>query len=119
MNKTIIEMAKQSLMSAERIAESALYAILSPLGENGLELTSRPDDMFSVISEYEPNQFKKIVKVRAIEETSGYSITDGFKKREELQMMLEGETEWQYLVCSEYHFLIEEIESALRADELL
>ena len=119
MKNTILEMAKQSLMSAERIAESALYAILSPLGENGLELNSRPDDMFSVISEYEPNQFKKIVKVRAIEEVSGYSITDGFKKREELQMMLEGETEWQYLVCSDYHFLIEEIESALRADELL
>ena len=119
MNKTIIEMARQSLMSAERIAESALYAILSPLGENGLELNSRPDDMYSVISEYEPNQFKKIVKVRAIEETSGYSIIDGFKKSEELQMMLEGETDWKYLVCSYYHYLIEEIESALRADKLL
>ena len=100
MNKTIIEMAKQSLMSAERLAETALHAVLAPYGNFGIELNTRPNDMWLVMGESEPNKFKRVVKVRS-------------HTFEGLQMLLEDEGEWKGLDVTDYKFLLEEVQSAI------
>lgn len=99
---TIFEMAKLNLETALRNAESALHAILRPYGYNGIELNTRPNDMYSVMGETEPNVFKKIVKVRT-------TMFDG------LQMLVEGENEWRTLDVTDYKFLLDEVESAIDA----
>jgi hypothetical protein len=95
-------MAMQSLDSALQMAESALHAVLAPYGNFGLELNTRPNDLWSVMGEVEPNKFKKVVKVRS-------------HTFEGLQMLLEGEGEWRSLDVTDYKFLLEEVQSAIRA----
>lgn len=102
MKNTILEMAMQSLESAIRNAESALHAVLAPYGNFGLELNTRPNDLWSVMGEVEPNKFKKVVKVRS-------HIFEG------LQMLLEDEGEWKTLDVTDYKFLLEEVQSAIQA----
>ncbi len=102
MKNTILEMAKQSLETAIRNAELALHAILNPYGNFGIELNTRPDDLFSVMGEVEANVFKKVLKVRS-------HIFEG------LQMLVEGENEWRTLDVTDYKFLLNEVESAIRA----
>ena len=84
------------------MAESALHAVLAPYSNFGLELNTRPNDLWSVMGEVEPNKFKKVVKVRS-------------HTFEGLQMLLEGEGEWRTLDVTDYKFLLEEVESAIRA----
>ena len=102
MKNTIFEIAKQSIETAIRNAELALHAILNPYGNYGIELNTRPDDLFSVMGEVEPNVFKKVLKVRS-------------HTYEGLQMLVEGENEWRTLDVTDYKFLIDEVESAIRA----
>lgn len=102
MKNTILEMAKQSIETAIRNAELALHAILKPYGNFGIELNTRPDDLFSVMGEVKPNVFKKVLKVRS-------HIFEG------LQMLVEGENEWKTLDVTDYKFLLDEVESAIRA----
>ena len=102
MKNTIFEMAKQSLETAIRNAELALHAILNPYGNYGIELNTRPDDLFSVTGETEPYVFKKVLKVRS-------------HTFEGLQMLVEGEDEWRTLDVTDYQFLLVEVESAIRA----
>ena len=99
---TIFEMAKLNLETALRNAESALHAILNPYGNLGIELNTRPDDLFSVMAEVEPNTFMKVLKVRS-------------HTFEGLQMLVEGENEWRNLDVTDYKFLLDEVESAIRA----
>lgn len=99
---TIFEMAKLNLETALRNAESALHAILNPYGNFGIELNTRPDDLYSVMAEIEPHTFKKVVKVRS-------------HTWEGLQMLCEGENEWRTLDVTEYKFLLDEVESAVNA----
>ena len=99
---TIFEMAKLSLETALRNAESALHAILRSYGNYGIELNTRPDDLFSVMGEVKPNVFKKILKVRS-------------HTYEGLQMLCEGENEWRTLDVTDYKFLLDEVESAIDA----
>ena len=42
MKNIILEMAMDSLESALKMAETVLYTILDPYGEDGLELNTRP-----------------------------------------------------------------------------
>lgn len=100
MKNTILEMAMQSLMSAERLAETALHAVLAPYGNFGIELNTRPNDMWLVMGEDEPNKFKRVVKVRS-------------HTFEGLQMLLEDEGEWKGLDVTDYKFLLEEVQSAI------
>ena len=102
MKNTILEMAMQSLESATSLAESALHAVLAPYGDNGLELNTRPSDLYSVWGETEPNMFKKILKVRS-------------HQFEGLQMYVGEEEGWRYLDCTDYKFLLQEVQSAIRA----
>ena len=101
---TIFEMAKLNLETALRNAESALHAILRSYGNYGIELNTRPDDLFSVMGEVKPNVFKKILKVRS-------------HTYEGLQMLCEGENEWRTLDVTDYKFLLDEVESAVNAME--
>lgn len=102
MKNTIFDIAKQSIETAIRNAELALHAILNPYGNYGIELNTRPDDLFSVMGEVEANVFKKVLKVRS-------------HTFEGLQMLVEGENEWRTLDVTDYKFLLNEVESAIRA----
>ena len=102
MKNTILEMAMQSLESATRNAESALHAVLAPYGDDGLELNTRPSDLYSVWGETEPNVFKRILKVRS-------HPSDG------LQMYVGEEEGWRTLDCNDYKFLLQEVQNAIQA----
>jgi hypothetical protein len=102
MKHTILSMAMQSLESATSLAESALHAVLAPYGDNGLELNTRPTDLYVVVGETEPNVFKRILKVRS-------------HQFEGLQMYVGEEEGWRYLDCTDYKFLLQEVQSAIRA----
>lgn len=102
MKNTILEMAMQNLESATRNAESALYAVLEPYGDDGLELNTRPSDLYSVWGETEPNVFKRILKVRS-------------HQSKELQMYVEEEG-WRNLDCTDYKFLLQEVQNAIQAE---
>ena len=104
MKHTILEMAMQSLMSAERLAETALHAVLAPYGENGLELLDRPNNTYLVMAEVSPCVFEKVIKVRS-------------HTFEGLQMLLDGDEEWKTLDCTDYYFLLEEVQSAIEVDD--
>ena len=100
MKHTILSMAMQSLESATSLAETALHAVLAPYGNFGIELNTRPNDMWLVMGEVEPNKFKRVVKVRS-------------HTFEGLQMLLEDEGEWKGLDVTDYKFLLEEVQSAI------
>lgn len=102
MKSTIFEMAKQSIESAIYNAELTLHAVLNPYGNFGIELNTRPDDLFSVMGEVQANVFKKVLKVRS-------------HTFEGLQMLVEGENEWRTLDVTDYKFLLDEVENAIRA----
>lgn len=102
MKNTILEMAMQSIESATSLAESALHAVLAPYGDNGLELNTHPTDLYSVWGETESNVFKKVLKVRS-------------HQFEGLQMYVGEEEDWRYLDCTDYKFLLQEVQSAIRA----
>ena len=102
MKNTILEMAMQSLESATRNAESALHAVLAPYGDDGLELNTRPSGLYSVCGEVEPNVFKRILKVRS-------------HKFEGLQMYVGEKEGWRHLDCTDYKFLLQEVQSAIQA----
>ena len=102
MKNTALEMAMQSLESATRNAESALHAVLAPYGDDGLELNTRPSDLYSVWGETERNVFKKILKVRS-------------HPFEGLQMYVGEEEGWRYLDCTDYKFLLQEVQNAIQA----
>ena len=100
MKNTIIEMAMQSLESATRNAESALHAVLAPYGDDGLELNTRPSDLYSVWGETERNVFKRILKVRS-------------HPFEGLQMYVGEKEGWRHLDCTDYKFLLQAVQSAI------
>lgn len=102
MKNTIFEITKQSIESAIYNAELALHAVLNPYGNFGIELNTRPDNLFSVMGEVKANVFKKVLKVRS-------------HAFEGLQMLVEGENEWRTLDVTDYKFLLDEVESAIRA----
>lgn len=102
MKNTILEMARQTIETAIRNAETALHAILAPYGNFGLELNTCPNDLWSVMGEVEPNKFKKVLKVRS-------------HTFEGLQMLVEGEQEWRTLDVTDYKFFLDEVENAIRA----
>jgi hypothetical protein len=102
MKNTIFDIAKQSIETAIRNAELALHAILTPYGCDGIELNTRPNDLFSVMAEIEPHTFKKVLKVRS-------------HTFEGLQMLVEGENEWRTLDVTDYKFLLDEVESTIYA----
>lgn len=102
MKNTIIEMAMKSLETATMLAESALHAVLAPYGDDGLELNTSPANIFLVCGEVEPNVFKKILKVRV-------------HPFEGLQMYVGEEEGWRYLDCTDYKFLLQEVQNAIQA----
>ena len=102
MKNTIFEIAKETIKTAIRNAEWALHAVLRPYGYDGIELNTRPSDMYSVMGETEPNVFKRVVKVRS-------HMFEG------LQMLVEGEDKWKALDVNDYEFLLNEVENAIDA----
>lgn len=95
-------MAMKSLETATILAESALHAVLAPYGDDGLELNTSPANIFLVCGEVEPNVFKKILKVRV-------------HPFEGLQMYVGEEEGWRYLDCTDYKFLLQEVQNAIQA----
>lgn len=102
MKNTILETAMQSLESATILAESALRTILAPYGEDGLKLIPHPSYYYSVCGEVEPNVFKRIRKVRV-------HPSDG------LQMYVGEEEGWRSLDCTDYKYLLQEVQNAIQA----
>ena len=102
MKNIILEMAMQSLESATILAESALRTILAPYGDEGLELKARPVRFYSLCGELEPNVFKKILKVRV-------------HPFEGLQMYVGEKEGWRSLDCTDYKFLLQEVQNAIQA----
>ena len=102
MKNTILEMAIQSLETATRLAESALHAVLAPYGDDGLELNTHLANTFLVCGEVETNVFKKILKVRV-------------HPFEGLQMYVGEKEGWRYLDCTDYKFLLQEVQNAIQA----
>ena len=102
MKNTLFDIAKETIETAIRNAELTLHAVLKPYGNFGIELNTRPDDLFSVMGEVKANVFKKVLKVRT--HTS-----------EGLQMRCEGENDWRTLDVTDYKFLLDEVENAIDA----
>ena len=102
MKNTILEMAMQSLESATILAESALRTILAPYRVEGLELKGSSVSFYSLCGELEPNVFKKILKVRV-------------HPFEGLQMYVGEKEGWRHLDCTDYKFLLQEVQSAIQA----
>ena len=97
--KEYIHSTRQVIYNAENAVKECLKIILEPFGEVGLDLNYRPDDSYSVISEYRPNEFHKVEWVRV-----NYGC---------LEMLLENDKEWKHLGFVDWAFLLDEVERAI------
>lgn len=109
MEKNYIESVRKQMAFAQRMAEECIIHLLEPYGEEGLELNEKLDAEYSVIYEIIPNEFKKVVAVRVVNDKHlGYK----------LHKKVEDDTSWTSLNLSytDARFLLDEIESAIRAE---
>lgn len=105
MKANYIESVRQSLKHAQKMVEECIMHILEPYGEEGLELNDKTDHSFSVIYEEFPNEFEKITAIRVL----GCI----------LKVKTDKNNEWRklYINNTDIAFLLDEIESAIRATE--
>lgn len=109
MEKNYIESVRKQMAFAQRMAEECIIHLLEPYGEEGLELNDKLDGEYNVIYEIIPNEFKKVVAVRVVNDKHlGYK----------LHKKVEDDTSWTSLNLSytDARFLLDEIESAIRAE---
>lgn len=99
-----ISKIKQNYYFAVDFIEEKIKEELEKFGENGLELNYRTEEEgYSVTEEIEPNEFKIVRKVRVY--------------YDELQVILEGETEWSDIMgITDWVFFLEEVMCAIDAE---
>ena len=90
--------------NAERMVEECIKDLVKSLGKNGLELNTHEgeDDIYSVICEITPNNFKKVEYIRC--------------NNDNLEMKLEGSDRWEILAFVDRGFLLDEVANALGLD---
>ena len=103
--KNYIDAVRKNMYNATKMVEDCIKVMVEPFGFDGLELNVHTEDCYSVVAEVEPNVFRYVVAVRVF--------------ADKLQMKLDGETEWQTLGYVDTAFLLDEVESALRAEDCL
>lgn len=101
--KAYIETIRKTIQHTQTLIIEAIVSMVSRYGEDGMELNCHIEDCFSAYAEVTPNEFKKIERVRA---NCG-----------KLEMMLEGENEWDNFgyVC-DLPFLLDEVERVYAMD---
>jgi hypothetical protein len=95
---------KQNYYYAVDFIEEKIKEELDEFGDNGLELNYRTEEEgYSVTEEIEPNVFKVVRKVRV--------------HYDELQVIVEGETEWSDIMgITDWVFFLEEVMCAIDAE---
>jgi hypothetical protein len=101
--KNYIDAVRKNMYNATKMVEDCIKVLLEMYGVEGLELNVHTDDCYSVVAEVEPNEFRKVVAVRVFDD--------------KLEMLLDGETEWELLRYVDTAFLLDEVESAIRAED--
>jgi hypothetical protein len=97
-----ISKIKQNYFFAVDFIEEKIKEELEEFGDDGLELRTE-EDGFSVTEEIEPNEFKVVRKVRV--------------HYDELQVIVEGETEWSNIMSiTDWVFFLEEVMCAIDAE---
>ena len=96
-----ISKIKQNYYYAVDFIEEKIKEEVKEFGEDGLELNYRPTECgFCVMEEIEPNEFKIVQKVRVY--------------YDELQVMVEGETEWSNVMgITDWVYFLEEVMRAI------
>lgn len=104
MGKTILKYVRMNYHNAERMVEECIKDLVKGLGKNGLELNTHEgeDDIYSVICEITPNNFKKVEYIRC--------------NNDNLEMKLEGSDRWEILAFVDRGFLLDEVANALGLD---
>lgn len=100
-----LETLKNNYFNAVYDIMTAIKEMLSPYGENGLELNSHiPLDLFKVTMEMNPNEFVEVRKVRVY--------------NNELQVICEDYPQWgDVLSITDWTFFLDEVDSAIFAEE--
>jgi hypothetical protein len=95
---------KQNYYYAVDFIEEKIKEELDEFGDNGLELNYRTEEEgYSVTEEIEPNVFKVVRKVRV--------------HYDELQVIVEGETEWSDIMgITDWVFFLDEVMCAIDAE---
>ena len=95
---------KQNYYYAVDFIEEKIKEELDEFGDNGLELNYRTEEEgYSVTEEIEPNVFKVVQKVRV--------------HYDELEVIVEGETEWSSIMgITDWVFFLEEVMCAIDAE---
>lgn len=96
-----ISKIKQNYYYAVDFIEEKIKEELDEFGDDGLELNYRTEEEgYSVTEEIEPNEFRIVRKVRV--------------HYDELQVIVEGETEWSNIMgITDWVFFLEEVMSAI------
>ena len=99
-----ISKIKQNYYFAVDFIEEKIKEELDEFGDDGLELNYRPTECgYSVTEEIEPNVFKVVQKVRV--------------HYDELEVIVEGETEWSNIIgITDWVFFLEEVMCAIDAE---
>lgn len=105
METSVAKYVRMNYHNAERMVEECIQDLVKGLGKEGLELNTHEgeDDIYSVICEITPNNFKKVERVRFW--------------RGCLEMQFEGENEWHILRFVDRGFLLDEVLNALDMDD--
>lgn len=104
METTLLKYVRMNYHNAERMVEECIKDLVKSLGKNGLELNTHEgeDDIYSVICEITPNNFKKVEYIRC--------------NNDNLEMKLEGSDRWEILAFVDRGFLLDEVANALGLD---
>ncbi len=99
-----ISKIKQNYFYAVDFIEEKIKEEVKEFGEDGLELNYRPIECgYCVMEEIEPNEFKIVQKVRV--------------DYDELQVIVEGETEWSNIMSiTDWPFFLDEVMRAIDAE---
>ena len=103
MSKSILKYVRMNYHNAERMVEECIKDLVRPFGKEGLELNNTHcSDEYQVISEITPNNFKRVEYIRC--------------NNDNLEMQLEGETEWHTLAFVDRGYLLDEVANMLELD---
>ena len=101
----LINATKDAILFADKQIQYALATILAPYGTDGMELPSHDDGTYFVTAEINPNEFKRVVKVRCVESIG------------KVEMMIEGKDKWEWCAFVDWRFLFEEVAHTYQTDK--
>lgn len=104
METSVAKYVRMNYHNAERMLEECIKDLVKGLGKEGLELNTHEgeDDIYSVICEITPNNFKKVEYIRC--------------NNDNLEMKLEGSDRWEILAFVDRGFLLDEVANTLEID---